>query len=102
MAKFKNVAVLLTAAEAARQWAMNNPDKAETYIDQATGFIDKRTQGKYHSRIDSLSNAAKKNLTGRDTVRGSTAAGDGAPHGRGATGDAGSAGARRPFPDARA
>lgn len=75
MAKFKNIAVMLTAAEAARQWALNNPEKANSYIDQATGFIDKRTQGKYHSQIGSLSSSAKKNLTGRDTVPGSTARG---------------------------
>lgn len=91
MAKFKNVAVMLTAAEAARQWAMNNPEKASSYIDQATGFIDKQTQGKYRSKIDGVSRAAKKNLTGRDTVSGAT------------TRDSDATGStQRPFPDTRA
>lgn len=81
MARIKNIAVVLTAAEAARQWALNNPEKAQSYIDTATGFIDQRTHGKYHSQIDSLSTAAKKNLTGQQNV---------------------SSSATRPFPDARA
>lgn len=68
MARIKNVAAMLTAAEAARQWALNNPDKARSYIDKATGFVDQRTKGKYHSQIDGLSNAAKKGLTGRQDV----------------------------------
>lgn len=81
MARIKNIAVVLTAAEAARQWALNNPDKARSYIDTATGFVDQRTHGKYHSQIEGLSNAAKKNLTGQPNVSGST---------------------KRTFPDARA
>lgn len=81
MARIKNIAVVLTAAEAARQWALNNPDKARSYIDNATGFVDQRTHGKYHSQIESLSNVAKKNLTGQQDV---------------------SSTATRPTPDARA
>jgi hypothetical protein len=88
--KFKKAAVVLTAVEAARQWAHNNPEKAGTYIDKAGDFVDKRTQGKYHSQIDGLSARAKSALTGTSgassasarTVRGETT--------------------QRPFPDMRA
>lgn len=79
MAKFKNAAVMLTIAESARQWARNNPDKAGSYIDKATGFVDKRTQGKYHKQLSGLSQTAKKNVTGQQTVKGSTVYGDGTP-----------------------
>lgn len=88
MARFGKAAAVLTAAETARQWARSNPDKASSYIDKATGFVDQRTGGKYHSRIDSLSRNAKKSLTGRDTVTGSTA-------------DSETPSARRTFPDGR-
>lgn len=93
MAKFKNAALMLTAAETARQWAHNNPDKASDYIDKATGFIDKRTQGKYHKQLSGLSQTVKKNLTGHQTVQGSTV--------RGETPDAPRT-SKKPFPDMRA
>lgn len=96
MAKFKNAAVMLTAAETARQWARNNPAKASGYIDKATGFIDQRTKGKYRSQIDSLSKNAKKGLTGQDTVTSSTVRDTDAPTPpRDST-------STRPFPDMRA
>ena len=72
MRKLKNAAVIITAAEAARQWAHNNPEQAAKFIDTATGFVDSRTKGKYTSQIAGFSSMAKKNLTGTDTVRGST------------------------------
>lgn len=78
MAKFKKAAVMLTVAESARQWARNNPGKASAYIDKATGFVDKRTGGKYHKQISGVSQTAKKNFTGQQTVKGSTVYGDGA------------------------
>ena len=94
MARFKNAAVVLTAAETARQWARNNPDKASGYIDKATGFIDQRTKGKYRSQIDGLSKNAKKSLTGRDTVTSSTVRDTDAPPAPRSS--------DRPFPDMRA
>ena len=93
MPRIKNIAVVLTAAEAARQWAMNNPDKAQSYIDTATGFIDKRTHGKYHDRIAGLSRSVKKNLTGHDTVDGAPLSGQAPPP---------PSGPKKPFPDLRA
>lgn len=79
MAKFAKAAAVFTAAETARQWARNNPDKARSYIDKATGFVDQRTKGKYHSQIDGLSRNAKKSLTGQQDVTGSTVPGTDAP-----------------------
>lgn len=96
MARFAKAAAMLTAAETARQWARNNPDKARSYIDKATGFVDQRTKGKYHSQIDSLSTNAKKSLTGQDTVSGSTVRDTDAP-----APPQGSP-SSRPFPDLRA
>lgn len=96
MPKFKNAAVVLTAAETARQWARKNPDKAQTYIDKATGFVDRRTKGKYRSQIDSLSKNATKNLTGNHTVSGSTVRDTNAPE------PPRDSKQTRPFPDMRA
>ena len=94
MAKFKNAAVMLTAAETARQWARNNPDKARTYIDKATGFVDERTKGRYHKQLTGLSQTAKKRLTGQQTVKGSTVRDDATSQTQ--------PGSTRPFPDVRA
>ncbi len=64
MSKFKKAVVMLTAAEAARQWAHNNPETARKFIDQATGFANQRTGGKYSQQFSSFSSMAKQNLTG--------------------------------------
>ena len=95
MARFGKAAAMLTAAETARQWARKNPEKASTYIDRASGFVDERTRGRYHSRIESLTRNAKKGLTGQDTVSGTARDGDAAPN-------AGGTQRPRPFPDVRA
>ncbi|WP_338748435.1 antitoxin [Janibacter alittae] len=75
MPKFRAAAVL-TAVESARRWAHQNPDKASGYIDSATGFIDKRTKGRYHSQIGGISSQAKKALTGQQGVAGPTVPGE--------------------------
>ncbi|MDN5718037.1 MAG: antitoxin [Janibacter sp.] len=93
MAKFKNAALMLTAAEGARQWAKNNPDKANDYVEKATSFIDQRTKGKYHKQLAGLSQTVKKNLAGHQTVQGSTVHGE--------TPDAPRT-SQKPFPDLRA
>lgn len=76
MPRLKGAAAVLTAAETARQWARSNPDQAEAYIDKAVGFIDRRTGGKYHSKVTGLSGHAKKALTGRSAVGGATTGGE--------------------------
>lgn len=84
MPRLRGAAAVITAAEKARQWARSNPDQAEAYIDKAVGFIDRRTGGKYHSKVTGLSGHAKKALTGRSaaggtTVEGTTMSGETAP-----------------------
>jgi hypothetical protein len=59
MATLKKLAALAAAAEAARRYARKNPDKASKLVDQAAGFIDKQTKGKYTRHIDGAARTAK-------------------------------------------
>jgi len=59
MALIKRLALLATAAEAARRYAKSNPDKAAKYLDQAAAFVDKQTKGKYHGQINGAAQKAK-------------------------------------------
>ena len=59
MAMQKKLAVLAAAAEAARRYAKKNPDAASKYVDQAAGFVDKQTKGKYHGHINGAAQKAK-------------------------------------------
>lgn len=95
MPRLRGPAAVLTAAETARQWARSNPDQAEAYIDKAVGFIDRRTGGKYHSKVTGLSGHAKKALTGRSAVGGPTVEGETVQ------GETVPEEPRRRFPDAR-
>ena len=52
MALMRRLAVIAGAAEAARRYVRNNPDKVNRYADKAGQFVDKRTKGKYHRHID--------------------------------------------------
>ena len=59
MALIKRLALLATAAEAARRYAKSNPDKAAKYLDQAATFVDKQTKGKYSGQIRGAADKAK-------------------------------------------
>jgi MT0933-like antitoxin protein len=59
MALFKRLAVLATAAEAARRYAKSNPDKAAKFVDQAAQFVDKQTKGRYSGQIKGAADKAK-------------------------------------------
>mgnify|MGYP001291717565 CR=1 FL=1 len=59
MALIKRLALLATAAEAARRYAKSNPDKAAKYLDQAAEFVDKQTKGKYSGQIRGVADKAK-------------------------------------------
>src|SRR5947208_15947955 len=59
MALIKRLALLATAAEAARRYAKSNPDKASKYLDQAAAFVDKQTKGKYSGQIRGAADKAK-------------------------------------------
>ena len=59
MAMLKKLAVIAAAAEAARRYAKKNPAQASKYVDQAAGFVDKQTKGKYHGQINGAAQKAK-------------------------------------------
>jgi hypothetical protein len=76
MPLFRKLAVLATAAEAARRYAKSNPDKAAKYVDQAAQFVDKQTKGKYSGQIQDVASKAKSAAGIRQTP-GQGAAGSG-------------------------
>ncbi|GAA5145178.1 hypothetical protein GCM10023321_02670 [Pseudonocardia eucalypti] len=51
---FRKLAVLGAAAEAARRFARNNPEKARDLTNKAAAFADKQTKGKYRGQIESV------------------------------------------------
>lgn len=59
MPLMRRLATIATAAEAARRYAKNNPDKAGKYLDQAAAFVDKQTKGRYRTQIDGVARKAK-------------------------------------------
>ena len=76
MPLFKRLALLATAAEAARRYAKSNPDKASKYLDQAASFVDKQTKGKYSGQIRGATDKAK-GLAGIRQTPGHGATGNG-------------------------
>jgi len=64
MPLLRKLTMLAGAAEAARRYVRNNPDKVNKMAGRAGQFVDKRTKGRYHKQIDT---AVKKvhNGTGR-------------------------------------
>lgn len=76
MALLRKLATLATAAEVARRYAKNNPEKAGRFLDQAASFVDKQTKGKYHAQIDGVARKAK-GVAGIDRPPGHGPAGDG-------------------------
>ena len=50
---FRRLAALGAAAEAARRYAQNNPEKVRGIADKAARFADARTKGKYTHQINS-------------------------------------------------
>jgi hypothetical protein len=97
MSLLKRLVVVGAAAEAARRFARNNPEKARQLVDKAAQFADQQTKGKYSQQIDS----AKRMLadlggfagSGAVSVRAGAVAGPGITMGQLAGGVA-SAGAR--------
>jgi hypothetical protein len=59
MGLFRKIVVLAGAAEVARRYARSNPEKAGRFVDQAAGFVDKQTKGKYSGQIDGAVQKAK-------------------------------------------
>lgn len=57
MPLLRRLTALAGAAAAARTYAKRNPEKVNNMANKAGQFIDKRTKGKYHDKID---NATRK------------------------------------------
>lgn len=53
MPLLRKLTVLAGAAEAARRYARSHPDKVNRWAEKAGDFVDKRTKGKYHKKINS-------------------------------------------------
>lgn len=51
MAKLGRLTVLAGAAEAARRYVRNNPEKVNAMADKAARFVDTKTKGKYSRQI---------------------------------------------------
>ena len=52
MPLFRKLTVVAGAVGAARQYARNNPEKVNRMAERAGTFIDRRTNGKYHKKIN--------------------------------------------------
>jgi MT0933-like antitoxin protein len=48
----RRLTVVAGAAGAATQYVKKHPDKVNRWAEKAGNFIDKRTKGKYHNRIE--------------------------------------------------
>jgi len=59
MGMTKKLAVLAAAAGAAVTYAKKNPEQASKSVDQAAGFVDKQTKGKYSGQIKGAADKAK-------------------------------------------
>lgn len=52
MPLFRKLTMVAGAAEAARRYVRNNPEKINRWANWAGTFVDKRTKGKYHNKIN--------------------------------------------------
>lgn len=52
------------AVEAARRYVKNNPDKVREHTRKAGAFVDKKTKGKYHDKIDNVVRKVGKSVGG--------------------------------------
>jgi MT0933-like antitoxin protein len=52
MPSLKRLTAIAGTAAAARSYVRKNPDKVNKMAAKAGHFIDKRTKGKYHDKID--------------------------------------------------
>jgi MT0933-like antitoxin protein len=49
---FRKLTMVAGAAEAARRYVRNNPEKINRWANRAGTFVDRRTKGKYHTKIN--------------------------------------------------
>ncbi|MPY98206.1 MAG: antitoxin [Actinophytocola sp.] len=62
---FRRLTAVTGAVEAARRYAKNNPEKVRQYTEKAGSFVDKRTKGKYHDKIDNAVRKVNKSAGGQ-------------------------------------
>lgn len=60
MPLMRRVAALGAAVAAARRYARQHPDTVNRYADQAAGFVDRRTGGRYRRQIDAALRQVRK------------------------------------------
>lgn len=65
MALIGRLAVLAGAAEAARRYARDNPEKTDRYLSKAADFANQRTKGKYTRQITSATSKARQLAAGQ-------------------------------------
>ncbi|MEV0067591.1 MULTISPECIES: antitoxin [unclassified Amycolatopsis] len=54
MAMLKRLAVLAGAAGAVTSYAKKNPEKVNQAVGKAAQFVDQKTKGKYHAKINGV------------------------------------------------
>ncbi len=54
MALLRRLAVLVSAAEAGRRYARNNPQQVGRMAESAARFVDRQTKGRYRSQLDGV------------------------------------------------
>lgn len=60
MPLLRKLTVLAGAAEAARRYAKNNPDKVNRLAERAGALIDRGTKGRFHTKIDGAVRQVRK------------------------------------------
>jgi hypothetical protein len=71
MAVLRRLTVVAGAAQMAREYVKRNPDKVRAAAEQAGRFVDRRTGGKYRTRIDAVVRQVER-VTGAGTGAGTT------------------------------
>ncbi|HWJ09584.1 MAG TPA: antitoxin [Nocardioides sp.] len=67
---------LKVATDTAKEKVAERSDKIGSGIDKAAGFVDKKTGGKYHDKIESATEKAKDAIPSDDKGQGGRAGGD--------------------------
>ena len=60
MPLMRRVAALGAAVAAARRYARQNPEKVNRYADQAAGYVDRRTNGRFSRQLDAALRQVRK------------------------------------------
>lgn len=69
MPLLKRLTALAGAAAAAKNYARRHPDKVDRWATKAAQFVDRRTNGKYRSKIDGAVRRVRATTQGRPPGR---------------------------------